>query len=220
MKDQDSHDYAFLTRLISHDSVSSWSQYMSQEELDCIESKICPQESESESESEADERSSVLEHFPELSGYLSSQPIFPPVSSEKKTSWSRDEWKRGHQCWIRVHDKPRRALFAPTGTTNGPDLSTLSGERFTKVAFLQSSGVEVITDDWLTVPTQNLLDREMDWQHGVPFEERIISCAAYRSPYVSTWRLVQRDSCAVLVRVIHGVVRGKREQVATGNASF
>ena len=37
-------------RLLPHDLVKNWSQYVSQDELDCIESKICPQESESESD--------------------------------------------------------------------------------------------------------------------------------------------------------------------------
>ena len=66
--------------------------------------------------------------------------------------------KKGNGCWIRVHHKPRRALFAPTGTSDGPNIALLSGVRSTKVVYGDSSGDEVIGDQWVdfTKPCQVL----------------------------------------------------------------
>ena len=44
-----------------------------------------------------------------------------------RVTWPKDEWKKGFGCWIRVRNRPRRAMFTPTGTLNGPDVALLSG---------------------------------------------------------------------------------------------
>ena len=37
-----------------------------------------------------------------------------------------DRWEHvlDHKAWMRVHDKPRTALFTPTGTEGGPGLTS------------------------------------------------------------------------------------------------
>ena len=79
---------------------------------------------------------------------------FSSKEASKHLKWPKDEWKKGTGCWIRIHNRPRRALFAPTGTIDGPDIRVLSGVRSTKVNFCDGSPSEVIGDDWLTVATQ------------------------------------------------------------------
>ena len=71
---------------------------------------------------------------------------------EKK--WTKDEWRKGPRCWIRMHTKPRRAMFIPTGTLDGPDISTLTGARVTRISYLDGSEDEVKSDDWLNPDTQ------------------------------------------------------------------
>ena len=74
-------------------------------------------------------------------------PSPTPVAGVK---WKKDEWKRGHNCWIRVHHKPRKAMFVPTGTKDGPPVKVLSGERSTKVDYCNGSKSEIVNDDWLS----------------------------------------------------------------------
>eukprot|EP00973_Karenia_brevis_P054188 7529102-Karenia_brevis.AAC.1 len=45
---------------------------------------------------------------------------------------------------------PRKTLFTPTGTKNGPPLHELVEFRVTDVKFCDGSGKEAIHDQWLT----------------------------------------------------------------------
>ena len=51
---------------------------------------------------------------------------------------------------MRVHHKPRRALFSPTGTKDGPCIEELCGKRSTRINFCDSSKSEVIHDMWIS----------------------------------------------------------------------
>ena len=53
-----------------------------------------------------------------------------------------------------MHTKPRRAMFIPTGTLDGPDISTLTGARVTRISYLDGSKDEFKSDDWLNPHTQ------------------------------------------------------------------
>ncbi len=88
-----------------------------------------------------------LESFP---AHVSLVPkLMHPKARAKALAWPKDEFKKGPGCWIRVHSRPRRALFTPTGTPDGPDIRVLSGVRSTKVDYCGGSPGEVISDDCL-----------------------------------------------------------------------
>ena len=85
----------------------------------------------------------------DLPAQLSLVPSFLSSAQRAKTvTWPKDEWKKGPGCWIRVHNRPRRALFTPTGTQDGPNISMLSGSRTTSIMLCHNQGHEVIGDDW------------------------------------------------------------------------
>ena len=84
--------------------------------------------------------------------YLTSFCENPNISCVRKKKWTKDEWRKGPRCWIRMHTKPRRAMFISTGTLDGPDISTLTGARVTRISYLDGSKDEVKSDDWLNKP--------------------------------------------------------------------
>ena len=55
-----------------------------------------------------------------------------------------DFWVETRDCWIRNHRRPRRALFTPAGTEDGPDCCMLNSERIT---WMHGSGAPV-QDSW------------------------------------------------------------------------
>ena len=85
----------------------------------------------------------IPEHSSLVSNYLSSK-------EQAKVKWPKDEWRKGPNCWIRVHNKPRKALFCPTGTKDGPSIALLSGLRATKVDFCDGSKSNVVNDEWVS----------------------------------------------------------------------
>ena len=89
-----------------------------------------------------------------------------------ETSWPKDTWKKGPGCWIRVHNKPRKAMFIPTGTKDGPPVSELLGSRSTKVQYVDSESREVINDEWLTGAQRCLPTR---WTGCTIFQTRVVS---------------------------------------------
>ena len=98
-----------------------------------------------------------VETPPKVTKPLKVSPSSRPAEHSAKQEWSRDEWKRGPNCWIRLHNRPRRAMFIPTGTQNGPELGNLSGERTTYVHWYghgSSSDPLVITDHWTSLGDQ------------------------------------------------------------------
>jgi len=58
-----------------------------------------------------------------------------------------DEWRQQAKGWVRLHRRPRKTLFTPTGTSNGPDVSTLSGRRITKFVFADGKK-DIRHDNW------------------------------------------------------------------------
>ena len=90
---------------------------------------------------------SCFEHF------LSQETQFlvddsPPTSQTQSKRWAKDEWRQAPGCWIRVHNRPRKALFLPTGTKGGPDISTLDGRRTTHATFTNGHSEKMFGDKW------------------------------------------------------------------------
>ena len=106
--------------------------------------------------------------IPETTGETSSADLAPSIilrgeeSGRKryKASDYRDYWHREPGCIVRVHVKPRRALFAPSGTKDGPSLVTLSPGRCTQVVTEKPRRCSVIQDSWTNPLTgRRVLDR-------------------------------------------------------------
>jgi len=74
-------------------------------------------------------------------------------SQTRKDCWSidseeisKDGTKRIRK-WVKHHHRPRKALFAPTGTQNGPNLKWVRHERITQI--LEDSNFRgELQDDW------------------------------------------------------------------------
>ena len=58
-----------------------------------------------------------------------------------------DRWVRKQDMWVRYHQKPRKALFAPTGTADGPPPGSLALKRITYVD-IPNQPKQTITDEW------------------------------------------------------------------------
>ena len=67
---------------------------------------------------------------------VESTPTAGEAERSSPSKWLRDEWQQGPGCWIRVHNKPRKARFIPTGTKDGPDIRLLTSARSTKMTTL------------------------------------------------------------------------------------
>ena len=66
-----------------------------------------------------------------------------------------DFWKGGKGVWVRYHNIPRKALFTPTGTQDGPDWRYLGLRRVTFVNFGDGS-CKTIDDNWKQAGHLNL----------------------------------------------------------------
>ena len=136
-------------RLNPYRLVERWSEYVSESALEAL---VDPQrQSWSESPGLA---SPVTDVDQDSADYLASFFENANANCVKKSKWIKDEWKKGPGCWIRVHKKPRRSMFVPTGTMNGPVISTLSGARVTRISYLDGSKEEVKSDNWLVTDMQ------------------------------------------------------------------
>ena len=85
-----------------------------------------------------------------------------------------DHWKREPGCIIRVHMKPRRALFTPTGTKDGPIIAALLPTRVTQVETLGTSNKRtyVIIDTWTNRQDAHRI-LEVRWLGSTVFQYRL-----------------------------------------------
>ena len=81
-------------------------------------------------------------------------------------SWKQDRWIVEPGCWTRIHDKPRRAMFTPLGTKDGPESGMLSASRVTLAEYVNPSASEVINDAWVVPDAHRLLKRK--WIQMIP----------------------------------------------------
>ena len=91
---------------------------------------------------------------------------FIDKSEAKSVKWPNDYWIHETGAWIRVHKRPRRSLFVPFGTPDGPDVTSLNGKRLTKISYVESDskqkGSEVYCDRWLSYGDHQLQRRLME----------------------------------------------------------
>jgi len=86
--------------------------------------------------------------------YLASKPNKSDVPLGRHDC--KDVWQKRPGCWVRVHNKPRRQMFVPTGTRDGPDVATLTGHRVTQV-FYSNKSRETLRDSWTCDPDPKCL---------------------------------------------------------------
>ena len=51
---------------------------------------------------------------------------------------------------MRVHTRPRKSLFIPTGTKDGPNINDLDRNRVTDLRFCDDDKTETIRDQWMS----------------------------------------------------------------------
>ena len=86
-----------------------------------------------------------------------------------------DYWTREPGCWIRVHKRPRRALFTPLGTFGGPLVSDLSVHRVTMLEYADRSA-DIVSDRWCDRNGRRLMDKK--WTGRTIFQ-----IDGHRNPY-------------------------------------
>ena len=67
-----------------------------------------------------------------------------------KHKFPQDRWERHPGCWVRVHTRPRKSLFIPTGTKDGPNINDLDRNRVTDIRFCDDDKTETIRDQWMS----------------------------------------------------------------------
>ena len=66
----------------------------------------------------------------------------------QKHKYQNDYWIKQPGAWVRVHRKPRRTLFVPTGTQDGPPVGDLESARITDVYVVYSNEHREVRDRW------------------------------------------------------------------------
>ena len=67
----------------------------------------------------------------------------------RKHKFPNDYWEKGPGAWVRVHCRPRKDMFVPTGTKDGPLISDLEGTRVTDVHVVHTGEHTEIRDRWI-----------------------------------------------------------------------
>jgi hypothetical protein len=121
-----------------------------------------------------------------------------------------DFWKRGKGVWVRYHNIPRKALFTPTGTQDGPDWRNLGLRRVTFVNFGDGSH-QTIDDNWNQAGHLNLGNQ---WSGKTVFFEAQLPQAKRAAACGSTIKEKSSDGEAV-DRVLVEACCGKKSFLST-----
>ena len=107
-------------------------------------------------------------------------PTVVDAPAPPPTTDGQDCWRQEGGTWIRVHVKPRKALFTPAGTRGGPLPETLSSKRRTEMVFLQGDKLEPdqlakhsATDEWQASGTYRVMERT--WTGTTIFETKVVA---------------------------------------------
>ena len=85
-----------------------------------------------------------------------------PHPDPKEVSPTQDYWKKEGPYWKRVHVQPRRDMYIPQQTDDGPDVAMLATWRQTMVK--PTSGNRRIDDVWTTKRRATL---DIDWMDRI-----------------------------------------------------
>ena len=109
-----------------------------------------------------------------------------------------DRWEEDDKTWTRLHVGPRRTAFHPGAAPDGPDLHTISGERFTQM-FSGPSDKQILSDkiedNWYDQHAVRVLSEEA-WTGFTVFQKAIDPKAAVpHSKIHSSLVQLQNQAC-------------------------
>ena len=70
---------------------------------------------------------------------------------------------------MRVHSRPRKSLFIPSGTTDGPNVNDLDRNRMTDIRFFDDDRTETVRDQWMSSGGRSR-----------SFKKRLIGCSIFQ----------------------------------------
>ena len=117
----------------------------------------------------------------------------PPPGLEHVQPELADYWKREGNKWVRYHKIPRRKLFNPAETLDGPDVTRLLDERVTATRY-DNGTTEVHTDNWKDVERQNY-ETPVEWIGTTTFTERDMYHGELRDSVTDQGRLSKCMGC-------------------------
>jgi hypothetical protein len=92
----------------------------------------------------------VENHFVHVCTAMKVQLAAVTLDSKKQVFYHADRWKLDGQTLVRLHKRPRKTLFVPTGTKDMPvTVEELAEQRLTEVIFADGT-TQVIEDNWVT----------------------------------------------------------------------
>ena len=106
------------------------------------------------------------------------QPYQTAIPHPKEVSPTQDYWIKESPYWKRVHVQPRRDMYIPQQTDDGPDVTRLTTWRQTMVKPTSGNRGYRIDDDWTTKRKATL---DIEWTGSTNFEEN----AAYKDEFIT-----------------------------------
>ena len=106
------------------------------------------------------------------------QPYQTAILHPKEVSPTQDYWIKEGPYWKRVHVQPRRDMYIPQQTDNGPDVTRLTTWRQTMVKPTSGNRGYRIDDDWTTKRKATL---NIEWTGSTYVEEN----AAYKDEFIT-----------------------------------
>ena len=106
------------------------------------------------------------------------QPYQTAIPHPKEVSPTQDYWIKEGPYWKRVHVQPRRDMYIPQQTDDGPDVTRLTTWRQTMVKPTSGNRGYRIDDDWTTKRKATL---DIEWTGSTNFEEN----ASYKDEFIT-----------------------------------
>ena len=91
------------------------------------------------------------------------------IPHPKDVQPTSDYWVREGNMWKRVHVQPRRDLYIPQQTDDGPDVTRLTQQRRSIIRPMNGTRGHSVEDDWTT---KRQATRDKEWTGSTNFEER------------------------------------------------
>ena len=106
------------------------------------------------------------------------QPYQTAIPHPKEVSPTQDYWIKEGPYWKRMHVQPRRDMYIPQQTDDGPDVTRLTTWRQTIVKPTSGNRGYRIDNDWTTKRKATL---DIEWTGSTNFEES----AAYKDEFIT-----------------------------------
>ena len=106
----------------------------------------------------------VQEDFDDVCTSMQTQLAAVTLDSKKQIFYHADRWNLEGQNLVRLHKRPRKTLFVPTGTKDMPvNVDELAEQRITEVTYADGT-TQVLEDNWVTSEDPTcVLDGSQTW---------------------------------------------------------